>query len=67
VTFGVEVVVAGGLGDLMASMLGDYTVERCPTTTRLLVDEDTLPGVLARLEEADADVLSIAAVPTPDG
>jgi hypothetical protein len=66
-TIEVEVVVAGGVGDLVRSMLGDVTVERCPVTTRFVVDEDELPVILSRLAEAGADVLSIVAVPTPDG
>jgi hypothetical protein len=67
VTIEVEVVVAGGVGDLVASMLGDFTVERCPVTSRFVVDEDELPMILSRLAEAEADVLSIVALPTPDG
>jgi hypothetical protein len=67
VTIEVEVVVAGGVGDLVASMLGDFTVERCPVTTRLVVDADDFAMILSRLAEAEADVLSIVAVPTPDG
>lgn len=66
-TIEVEVVVAGGVGDLVASMLGDFTVERCPVTTRFVVGEVELPVILSRLAKAEAEVLSIVAVPTPDG
>lgn len=66
-TIDVEVVVAGGVGSLLASMLGDFAVERRPAMTLVLVDEDRVPGIVSQLADAGADVLSIVAVPTPDG
>jgi hypothetical protein len=67
VTIEVEVVVAGGVGDLVASMLGDLTVERRPPMSRLVVDESKLPELLTGLTDAGVEVLSIVALATPDG
>ena len=52
---------------IRSPMLGDFTVERCPVTTRFVVGEDELPVILSRLADTEAEVLSIVAVPTPDG
>lgn len=63
----VEIVVAGGVGDLLVSMLGDFAVERRPASTVLVAGQTTLLTLLDRLAAVDAEVLSIVAVPTPAG
>jgi hypothetical protein len=63
-----EIVVAGGVGDLLASMLVDVRVaERRPVTTVLTTTQERLLPLVDRLVGADAEVLSIVPVPTPGG
>jgi hypothetical protein len=66
-TIEVEIVVAGPVGDLVASMLGGLSVERRPPSTVLITRDATLVPVLDRLSRAGVDVLSVVAVPTPGG
>jgi hypothetical protein len=66
-TIEVEIVVAGAVGELVASMLGGLSVERLPPSTVLITRDATLVPVLDRLSRAGADVLSVVAVPTPGG
>ncbi|HSK57123.1 MAG TPA: hypothetical protein VK908_17885 [Jiangellales bacterium] len=64
----VEIVVAGGVGDLLASMLVDVCVaERWPVTTVLTTTQERLLPLVDRLVEADTEVLCIVPVPTPRG
>ena len=59
----VEIVVAGGVGDLLASMLGGLSVERRPAGTLLVTSEAYVLPVLDRLGAAGSEVLSIVEVP----
>jgi len=68
VTVAVEITVAGGVGDLLASMLAGVQVcERRPVGSVLVTTEEHILPLLDRLREADLEVVSIVAVATPDG
>lgn len=63
----VEVVVAGAVGDLVASMFEGLVVVRRPPSTVLVADEASLASLLERLSVAGAELVSVVAVPTPQG
>lgn len=55
----VEIVVAGALGDLVLSTLPGFTAERRLFTRLVVADQAAAGNVLARLQEADLEVVAV--------
>lgn len=60
----VEIVVAGGLGEVGLSMMPELTAERWLLTRLLVADQTTAGAVMSRLQGAGFEVLRVAELGT---